>query len=155
MKKSEAATLIIVTLFLTLNIYLNTKQLEEYQEEILRLNSKVTELEEKIETFLDKWNVGVFELTAYAPLDPRAVKGMCYSGDPRVTASGVKTKPGVTIAAGPSMPFGTKVYIQGHGWREVQDRGGRIGNNNIDIAVDTLEEAYRVGRQKAVVVWES
>ena len=155
MRRIEAATLIIVTLFLTLNIYLNTKQLEEYQEEILRLNSKVTELEERIETFLDKWNVAVFEITAYAPLDPRAVKGMCYSGDPRVTASGARTTPGVTIAAGPLMPFGTKVYIQGHGWREVQDRGGMIGNNNIDIAVDTLEEAYRIGRQKAVVVWES
>ena len=28
------------------------------------------------------------EATAYAPIDPQAVEGMCYSGDPWVTASG-------------------------------------------------------------------
>ena len=41
--------------------------------------------------------------TGYAPLDPGAVCGMCYSGDPTVTASGRETKPGVTVAVDKSM----------------------------------------------------
>ena len=35
-------------------------------------------------------------ITAYAPLDPRAVAGMCFAGDPNVTASGEPPIPGET-----------------------------------------------------------
>ena len=87
----------------------------------------------------------------YAPLDPKAIKGMCYSGDPTVTASGNRTTPGVTIAAPKHIPFGTWVHLQGIGWRRVDDRGKRITGNKIDICFHTRQEALRWGRRKVKV----
>ena len=152
--------LLILILLLTLSWYNNEQikqqklEINQLRYQILHLQLEQQELVEKLSEFLSKWNVAVMEVTAYAPLDPRAKEGMCYSGDPRVTTSGTRTQPGLTIAAGPSIPFGTKVFIQGHGWREVHDRGPAITDNHIDICVWTREEAFAIGRGNAVVVWE-
>lgn len=92
------------------------------------------------------------EATGYAPLDSQATKGVCYSGDPRVTASGAKTKPGVTVAADRSIPFGTRIFIPSHGLRIVEDRGGAIRGNKIDICFKTRDEALRFGRRQVQVM---
>lgn len=89
--------------------------------------------------------------TGYAPLDPKAIKGMCYSGDPTVTASGKRTTPGITIAAPKHIPFGTWVHLQGIGWRRVDDRGKRITGNKIDICFHTRKAALQWGRRKIKV----
>ncbi len=91
------------------------------------------------------------EITAYAPLDPQAVEGVCFSGDPRVTASGRRTTPGITIAAPRSIPFGTWLHIDGIGWRRVDDRGGKIRGNRLDLCVQTQKEALRWGRRRVRV----
>lgn len=88
-------------------------------------------------------------ITGYAPLDPKAKAGVCYSGDPNVTASGTKTTPMRTIAASKSIPFGTVVFIEG--FKEafvVEDRGGRIKDGMIDICFASQKEALEFGRQK-------
>lgn len=86
--------------------------------------------------------------TGYAPLDPKAVKGVCYSGDPYVTASGRKTTPGITIAAAKRIPFGTWVWLEGFGWRRVDDRGKKITKGRIDICFHTRKEAIEWGKRK-------
>lgn len=91
------------------------------------------------------------EVTAYAPLDPQAVEGVCYSGDPRVTASGRRTQPGITVAAPKHLPFGTWIHIQDLGWRRVDDRGGKIRGNRLDLCVQTQKEALRWGRRRVRV----
>lgn len=129
------------------------EQIEATQQNINELREENAALRQRMETWLDEWDVMLMETTAYAPLDPAAVAGMCYAGDPTVTASGAPTTPGVTVAAGPDVPFGTRVWAVG-AMRTVQDRGGRIGAENIDICVATRAEALRFGRQRAVVVVE-
>ena len=99
----------------------------------------------------DLWEAIEVELTAYAPLDSRAVEGMCFSGDPTVTASGSRSTPGRTVAAGRGFAYGTKIYIPGHGHRIVEDRGGAISDTHIDLMVDTKEEAYAIGREKVII----
>lgn len=97
------------------------------------------------------------ETTGYAPLDPQAVEGMCYQGNPNITASGEITLPGITIAAPPHIPFGSWVWLEGLGWRRVDDRGGRIKGNKIDICFPTRKEALEWGRQTrtmVIPVWE-
>lgn len=89
--------------------------------------------------------------TGYAPLDPKAVKGVCYSGDPHITASGRKTTPGVTIAASRHIPFGTWIYIKEIGWRRVDDRGKKIVKGRIDICFHTRQEAIKWGKRKVKV----
>lgn len=128
------------------------KQLRE--EEIKPLQKENEELRMRIEEWLHDWEVMTKEITYYAPLDPNAVPGMCYSGNPYQTASGARTAIGTTVAAGPDIPFGTKVYIKGIGWRIVQDRGGAVGNNALDVAVMSREEALRRGREERVVIIE-
>ena len=115
------------------------------------------EIKDKTDQLLDIFagaTVDEFTVTAYAPLDPMAVEGMCYSGDPNVTASGQPPVPGETVAAGPGIPFGSRVWIEGYGWRTVNDRGGRITDRHIDLAVETRAEAYAIGREsvKGVVL---
>ena len=94
--------------------------------------------------------------TGYAPLDPQAVRGMCFSGDPGVTASGRRTEPGVTVAVPKNIPFGTWLYIEGVGWRRADDRGGRIKGQRLDICFQTRKEALQWGVRKVKVmfVWK-
>ena len=126
--------------------------LQRLREEIEKIDVKLNDIEtrlNKIEDELNKWSV--YEATAYAPLDPNAKEGMCYEGDPRITASGAPVVPGVTVAAGKEFPFGTELYIKGIGKRIVQDRGGAIGKGRLDIAVKTQAEAIRFGRRRVLV----
>lgn len=65
------------------------------------------------------------------------------------TASGEVAEEGVTIAADWNvLPKGTKVEIKGIGFRVVQDRGGAIQGNRIDIYFDSHQEALEFGVQE-------
>lgn len=106
-----------------------------------------------------RWEQGTYkaryltvEATGYAPLDPRAVKGICYSGNRHITASGARTKPGVTVAAPKHIPFGTKVFIPGHGLRVVEDRGGAIKAGKLDICFVRRVDALRFGRRNIEII---
>lgn len=64
------------------------------------------------------------------------------------TASGAVAVEGVTIAADwDVLPPGTVVYIDGLGERVVQDRGGAIKGNAVDIFFEDHNEALVFGRQ--------
>ena len=64
------------------------------------------------------------------------------------TASGAVAEQGVTIAADwDVLPPGTVVYIDGLGERVVQDRGGAIKGNAVDIYFEDHHEALVFGRQ--------
>lgn len=57
-----------------------------------------------------------------------------------MTASGATTVEGVTCAADPSIPFGTKLLINDHIYT-VQDRGGAIKGKHIDIYIEGHDRA--------------
>ena len=64
------------------------------------------------------------------------------------TASGAVAQEGVTIAADwYVLPPGTVVYIDGLGERVVQDRGGAIKGNAVDVYFEDHDEALVFGRQ--------
>ncbi len=142
-----------------IKVLLEDKQLL-YQENS-RVNSLLIYIIEEIESkerkailelrdFLLGVETNEFEITAYAPLDPNAIEGMCYEGDPSVTASGGRPIPGETAAAGPSIPFGSRVFLVGYGWRTINDRGGMITDKHIDLVATSHEEAWMIGRQIGV-----
>ena len=84
--------------------------------------------------------VSTFRVTGY---DPYCVH--CCGKDDGITASGKKATFGHTIAADRSrFPFGTKLYIEGLGTFTVEDVGGAIKGNKIDVAVDGHDEAYKI-----------
>lgn len=73
-----------------------------------------------------------------------------------ITASGEMAGYG-TIAADTSIyPFGTVMYVEGYGWGRVEDRGGMIKGNRIDLFFHNHRRAEKWGRQnKNVKVWMS
>lgn len=75
-----------------------------------------------------------------------------------ITACGKKVIEWYTVAAGPAIPFGTKVFIPyfrdkpNGGWFVVQDRGGKIKDNCIDVYVSSNTACMEFGRRQ-LDVW--
>ena len=74
--------------------------------------------------------------------------------DVGITASGTRAKRG-TIAADTSVfPMGTVLYVPGYGYGRVEDRGGAIKGNRLDLFFDSHQQALTWGRQQLNVrVW--
>ena len=74
------------------------------------------------------------------------------NGDPIIyTSSGVRAMPGYTLGMSKEFAYGTKVFIPGVGMCEVQDRGGAVKGNVIDLFCATHEEACKWGRKSIQV----
>lgn len=100
----------------------------------------------------DEYEWMYFELTAYSNHENSTGKSKGHP-DYGKTASGAMTKEGVTIAADWNvLPEGTKVYIDGVGERVVQDVGGAIKKNKIDVYFESEKDALNFGRKKHVKV---
>ncbi|MEM9017350.1 MAG: 3D domain-containing protein, partial [Verrucomicrobiota bacterium] len=63
-----------------------------------------------------------------------------------VTASGTKAQPGTIAADTDVFPFGTMMKIPGYGWGTVEDRGGAIKGERIDLFFKSHKEALEWGR---------
>ena len=66
------------------------------------------------------------------------------------TASGVMARHG-TVAAPRDIPFGTIVYVEGYGYGRVEDRGGAIRGNRLDLWFPSHQAALNWGRQSVQV----
>ena len=91
--------------------------------------------------------LGNFKLTAYCGC------AKCCGKSNGITASGVKAIAGVTIAAPSNFAFGTKLSINGHIYT-VQDRGGAIKGNKIDIYFNSHSEAIAFGTKNNIPVYK-
>lgn len=93
---------------------------------------------------------GEFRLTGYCPCTK-----CCGAGAKGITASGARATEGITVAADTRrFPFGTRLYIEGVGERVVQDRGGAIKGNRLDVFVSTHGKAFNAAlNQRAAKVW--
>ncbi len=98
-------------------------------------------------------SLGVFRITAYCHCEKCCgnwAKNRPTDEDGSLlvyTASGELAVEGVTIAADTSiLPFGTEVIIDGNKYI-VQDRGGAIKGNRIDIYFESHQEALNFGVQ--------
>ena len=79
-----------------------------------------------------------YKITAYCPC------AKCCGKTSGITASGTKATAGRTVAASSQFAFGTKLNIGGHTYT-VEDRGGAVNGNKIDIFVNTHAEALAWG----------
>ena len=71
-----------------------------------------------------------------------------------MTASGAMARPG-TIAADTSLyPFGTIMHVEGYGYGRVEDRGGAVKGQHIDLYFRSHKEALKWGRRYVrVKIW--
>ena len=79
-----------------------------------------------------------YKITAYCPCSK------CCGKTTGRTASGTTATAGRTVAASSKFAFGTKLNIGGHIYT-VEDRGGAINGNKIDIFVNSHAEALQWG----------
>ena len=92
--------------------------------------------------------LGNFKLTTYCC---EKYEHICGTGS-GITATGTKVTAGRTIAVDPKViPYGTKVYIEGYGWRVAEDCGGAVKNKHIDVAIDTHARALSIGTKNGGV----
>lgn len=82
-----------------------------------------------------------FTATGYCPCSS------CCNKTTGITASGTKATAGRTVAMSSKYSFGTKVEIKGMGTYVVEDRGGAIKGNKIDIYFNSHQEALNFGRR--------
>ena len=82
----------------------------------------------------------LYRVTAYCPCEKccstKWADGLTASGLPAV---------GLIVAAPKDVPFGTVLDIPGYGRAQVQDRGGAITGNRLDVLFATHEEAKQWG----------
>lgn len=85
-----------------------------------------------------------------------------YTGGPRagqrkqvgVTASGTRARHGTVAADAARYPFGTVVYVPGYGYGRVEDRGGAIKGDHIDLFFSRHDDALSWGRRyRQVRIW--
>jgi 3D (Asp-Asp-Asp) domain-containing protein len=71
-----------------------------------------------------------------------------------MTASGTQVRHGTLAADTALYPFGTVMYIDGYGYGRVEDRGGAIKGDHIDLFFKSHQSAKAWGRRyKWVSVW--
>ena len=80
----------------------------------------------------------VYKITAYCSC------AKCCGKTNGITAAGTKATAGRTVAASSKFALGTKLNINGHTY-VVEDRGGAINGNKIDIYVNSHAEALAWG----------
>ena len=115
--------------------------LNDGKEFIDSLNVEPDKIEPEIITTTQYELIGYFSLTAYC-----SCSSCCGKSD-GITASGNKAQAYHTIAADTRvLPFGTVVYIDGEDY-VVEDTGGAIHNNRIDVYFNSHSEALAFGRR--------
>jgi len=98
-----------------------------------------------------KWEVIKMDVSAYCPCEK-----CCGQFADGITASGHKIKSGdVFVAAPRKYPFGTEMRIEGYAGGntvKVEDVGGAIKGNKLDLFFHSHQEALNHGRKDIMVM---
>ena len=71
-----------------------------------------------------------------------------------ITASGVRARSGTVAADTSVLPFGTVIQVPGYGYGKIEDRGGAIKGNKLDLWFSSHAAARQWGRRTMrVKVW--
>ena len=149
MKTWYALGLMLIVCLLGIHTYFkHFTSVEEKSEQIIEQQPQEPPVQEEIQEEPEPIvepeptivSLGTYKITAYCGCEK------CCGKTDGITASGTHVTAGRTIAAPPEIPFGTQLMINGHIYT-VEDRGGAIKGNRIDIYFESHEEAERFGVQ--------
>lgn len=122
---------------------ISEKVIKEPVNKIVQVRSNVTTSrssdEVRSSTTSSDGSTRIMRVTAYCPCSK-----CCGKWANGITAIGTTAKAGRTVAAPPGYAFGTKLLINGKVY-VVEDRGGAIKGNRLDMYVNTHAEALRWG----------
>ena len=118
-------------------IKLSEKVIKEPVNKIVQIQKNIT-TSRAGSTITATGETKIFKVTAYCPC------AKCCGKQTGITASGTRATAGRTIAASGQFSFGTKLLINGQVYT-VEDRGGAIKGNKIDIYMDSHAQALQWG----------
>ena len=119
-------------------IELSSKIVKEPVDKIVQIQTKVTSRYSSRGSGVTTASSGKYKVTAYCS----CVR--CCGKTNGITASGTKAKANRTVAAPSTFAFGTKLEINGKTYT-VEDRGGAIQGNRIDVYMNSHSEALAWG----------
>ena len=119
-------------------IELSSKVIKEPVSKIVQIQTKVTSRSSSRGSAVTTASSGRYKVTAYCA----CVK--CCGKTNGITASGTKATANRTVAAPSSFAFGTKIVMNGKTY-VVEDRGGAIQGNRIDLYMNSHSEALAWG----------
>lgn len=119
-------------------IELSSKIIREPVDKIVQINAKTVVTSRGTSRGTTTASSGKYKITAYCSCSK------CCGKTNGITASGTKATAGRTIAAPSNFAFGTKVKINGKVYT-VEDRGGAIKGNKIDIYMGSHTDALAWG----------
>ena len=115
------------------------KSLEDIRKELEIANTTIGDLKSEEYKFV---YIGNYTITHYCT---EMYEHICGTGN-GLTATGTHVTAGRTVAVDPSViPYGTKMYIEGYGFRVAEDCGGAVNGYHIDVAVGTHSQAMAMG----------
>ena len=121
------------------------RHLEEINDILASLNNI---LDDSRGSNSDMVDLGSYKITAYTAgyeSTGKTPEHPAYG----ITASGAEVKEGITVASDwEVLPVGSKVYIEDVGFRWVEDRGGAVKGQHIDIYIEDLTQALEWGVQE-------
>lgn len=146
MKRSVLIAALLVAILGTLGIASATEDSGQTPETVVVPPGVVMPSDEPQET--QETRTRVVAVTAYCPCEK-----CCGAYANGYTATGAIATQGVTIAADPDVfPMGTEIELDGHTYT-VQDTGGAIVGNRLDLYFDSHEDALRWGVREKIVRW--
>ena len=144
---------LIVPIVLLVTLTMTSLELWDCQEE---RDSYAIQAKETYLALLDQERINK-ELQAAGPLKIVELSYYCdcsiCTGSNETTASGTKPLPGYTVAVDPDyIPLGSRIFIEGLGWRYAEDTGGSVTGYEIDVFVESHEKALQLGRHTAYAI---
>lgn len=143
-----------------------TRVKEEHTETVRQIHSYYNAKLELIQTILtteqqkiapllgDDTKVRRMTVTAYDAWSESSIDIPEYRDG--ITATGAKATPGRTVAVDPKViPYGSRVFIPGMGWRVAEDTGGALKGDKIDVLMKDEETARQFGRKRLFIVWKT
>lgn len=119
-------------------IKLSEQVIKEPVDKIVQVQRNVTSRSTASRTTSSTGTTKIFKVTAYCSC------AKCCGKTSGYTASGAKATANHTVAASSQFAFGTKLIINGKEYT-VEDRGGAITGNKIDIYMDSHADALAWG----------
>lgn len=119
-------------------IELSSKVIKEPVNKIVQIQTKVTSRSSSRIKGVTTASSGIYKVTAYCSCYK------CCGKTNGITASGKKATSNHTVAAPSTFAFGTQLVINGKTYT-VEDRGGAIQGNRIDIYMDSHAQALAWG----------
>jgi 3D (Asp-Asp-Asp) domain-containing protein len=140
------SAMLTIIAFLAAYKTLQISSLQAAENPSVEIDKAEAEIEE-IVAKPEKRYLGRYKITGYDTC------AKCCGKEDGITASGLLATVGRTCAAPESIPFGTKLFIEGIGERIVEDRGG-FDDNVIDVLCENHVDCYALTGYYDVYVME-